>query len=1746
MESRNSPGQLQADDDLKVVVDVIVPAYRGYDETLRCIESVLENPQETRYELIVVDDASPEPRLSSRLDDLADAGALTLLRNTSNLGFVQSVNLGMSFHPGRDVVLLNSDTVVANDWLDRIRRCAYGAAKVGTVTPFSNNATICSYPVFCADNALPEGVELGALDEIFRRVNHGKSVEIPTAVGFCMYIRRDCLNQVGLFDTENFGKGYGEENDFSMRASQHGWLNLLCADTFVYHAGGVSFMSEKDGRVARALDVLHRLHPGYEDLVRSFVATDPARSLRAAVDREVVAYRAKKKINLGPLGCRHFKINEDSPMIMQSYARDTVCVFSEGTSLADIRTTIDSVARNSVLCSRIFLIGTEADGPDVRGVAISGDLPHVPLDFVVENDPLKALIMSIPADGRGVFVVKPGVSVPFAWDARLARVADDVPGIGTVSPVCATAPGFALFGPALAGNVTVEDMPRIDRLLFSLSSKSYFSAPAFFGGCFHLTQNALRALAHQGDGGSDRNIWARKLADQGYMHVITDSLYVHDVLSVAESQQRAGEAGGAYFPEPTREVVNEAFFGGVDFRNMPGLDVRPVQLHVLHNQGGGIEQWARDYCSADGERINLILRPYSKGKNYGEGLALYSDVLDSKPLRIWKFPLPIYATTASHLEYRQVLNEILDEYCVEAILVSSLIGHSLDVLETGKPTIFIGHDYYPYCPAINLHYHGICNYCDAERLADCAINNQTHHIFPEFTGMARLTVRESFLALLVDGNVSIVAPTPSVRDNLVRLEPRFGKLKFDIIAHGHASDFHPLPRANDATHERLRLLVLGQLSASKGAGLLLGAIDEIVSFADVYLLGCGELSEYFRNMDNVHVISRYEVNELPGLVADIAPDLGLLLSIWPETFSYTLSELMQLGIPVLATNVGGFADRIKQDVTGFLTEPDIASLKAKLHQLNNDRTPILRVRSNLHGLNPKTSGEMVAEYHRLLPLPPAAYARYPLRRNSQERADVSRGLRDQLVLSEQLLLSGMWRDINRLNLMLGLKEDVLRRNEGKKPPSQQELEKKNRQLAERDRQLAERDRQLAERERQLAERDEIIHSRDAQLSEIYASTSWKISAPVRWVGSGVRKLKILMRCLLPIVRDPVRAPSVLLQLFGIWRSSGMVALKQSLLRLPMTGRGNDAWEKYHQEFSLEIKPEILSRIREMASPPLISILMPTYNTPAAVLRDTIQSVLNQLYPNWELCIADDGSTQPHVGKMLKEYGARDSRIKLHLGSENRGVSHASNKALSIASGEFVVLLDHDDILEEQALFRMAECVREDDPDMAYSDEVLISGDDSTVMEYVFRPVFSPELLRSHPYIVHLAGFKTELLKEIGGFDESLTISQDYDLILRASERARRIVHIPEILYRWRAYPNSSGHQKMLQVMAVSKNVLTRHLDRCGEKGWVAEGPSFNFFDTRYPLDNDLRVAIIIPTKNHGELVRQCIESIERTVHGVAFDIVLIDHASDDPASRAYFETLKARLNVLYYEGDFNFSVINNWAVSRLTGQYSHYLLCNNDIEAIESGWLERMLELGQKPSVGIVGAKLYYPDRKTIQHGGVCVGAYGVAEHFGKYMHNMPDGGLEPGYLGNLIANHEVSAVTAACLLIRKEAFDEIGGFDDQLAVGFGDVDLCLRVGAKGYRILFCPHAQLVHHESFTRGKSTEDPHPEDSAYFKKKWGGMLAAGDPYFNPNLSAFSTGWDIKLPMTHDLVLRRRLYKPDPESGRQELLYSNVGAR
>lgn len=648
-----------------------------------------------------------------------------------------------------------------------------------------------------------------------------------------------------------------------------------------------------------------------------------------------------------------------------------------------------------------------------------------------------------------------------------------------------------------------------------------------------------------------------------------------------------------------------------------------------------------------------------------------------------------------------------------------------------------------------------------------------------------------------------------------------------------------------------------------------------------------------------------------------------------------------------------------------------------------------------------------------------------------------------------------------------------------------------------------------------------------------------MTPPVSSLQAMPRKVWLLVRSLYRLFQTPSAFRSNLRHLTTSLRLGGLQQLKGALLSIPPKVN-SDTWRMYRHSFDVNVRPLIERQLQEKGAPVKISIIVPTYNTTAPLLKAMLWSVKAQIYPNWELCIADDGSSQPHVQRILREFAAEDQRIKLHLSASNQGVSHASNQAIKMATGPFCVFLDHDDLLEPQAIFRVAEAVIHNQADMVYSDEMMISANGKEMLYHAHRPAFSPEYLRGHPYIVHLVGFRTSLLKEIGGFDETLTISQDYDLILRASEKSQVIVHLPEILYLWRVVPTSSGHDKASVVMETSTRILQQHLGRIKIHGQVSAGAGFNFFKTHHPLQEGLRTAIIIPTKNHGDLVRQCVESIRNTVQEASYDVIVIDHASDDPETMAYLSTLDGNAKVLRYEGPFNFSSINNWAIAQLDRPYSHYLLCNNDIEALKPGWLEQMLQLAQDPTVGIVGAELLYPDHSSVQHAGVCVGAFGIAEHYGKYLKVDPD---QPDirYLGRLAVPHEVSAVTAACLLIRKDAFDAVHGLDEGLAVGFGDVDLCLRVLEKGWRILQCPPAILIHHESYTRGKSIgEDPHPQDSAAFVARWKEFLHLGDPYHNPCLLLTQHSWHVKTPLHCSFVSRRRVFERDTDTGLQKLYH------
>ena len=545
------------------------------------------------------------------------------------------------------------------------------------------------------------------------------------------------------------------------------------------------------------------------------------------------------------------------------------------------------------------------------------------------------------------------------------------------------------------------------------------------------------------------------------------------------------------------------------------------------------------------------------------------------------------------------------------------------------------------------------------------------------------------------------------------------------------------------------------------------------------------------------------------------------------------------------------------------------------------------------------------------------------------------------------------------------------------------------------------------------------------------------------------------------------------------------------------------------------RAQINDRVARLSDRPTISVIMPVYNTPAEFLRTAIESVRRQLYTQWELCIADDCSSEPHVAEILSEYQAMDDRIRVVRREENGHISAASNTALTLAGGEWITCLDHDDVLAEHAL-ALSVLALSDKPQagLLYSDEDKLDAAGNRHTPY-FKPEFDPLLLLGQNYLNHLCLLRRDLVTAVGGYREGYEGSQDWDLALRVSEKLGQgeVVHVPHVLYHWRAHPGSTASVVSAKPYAADagRRAVVDHLTRTGRTGRVTRivMSGHNRLTWSVPEPEPL-VSIIVPTRD-GKLLQRCIDSLFGFTTYPNFELVVVDNCSRTLPALDFLRNNDGRLTVIRDEQRFNYSAINNAAVRRTSGD----LICllNDDTEIISGDWLDDMVGQVLQPGVGAVGAKLYYDDGR-IQHAGVVLGILGVAGH----SHRLADR-LSPGYFGRLQVAQTMSAVTAACALIRREAWDEVGGLDEEnLPIAFNDVDFCLRLGEAGWRIVWTPQAELFHHESISRGPDDQGPRAAEFErefdYMQKRWGPGVLRGDPYYNPNLSLtaedFSLAW------------------------------------
>ena len=513
--------------------------------------------------------------------------------------------------------------------------------------------------------------------------------------------------------------------------------------------------------------------------------------------------------------------------------------------------------------------------------------------------------------------------------------------------------------------------------------------------------------------------------------------------------------------------------------------------------------------------------------------------------------------------------------------------------------------------------------------------------------------------------------------------------------------------------------------------------------------------------------------------------------------------------------------------------------------------------------------------------------------------------------------------------------------------------------------------------------------------------------------------------------------------------------------------------------------------------PLLSIVVPVYRPALWYFRECVLSVLDQTYQRWELCLCDDGSEDPALTAAMTEFATIDPRIKSLALEANGGISAATNRALEAAGGEFIVLLDHDDLLTPDALAEIAAVVRSDDVvDVIYSDEDKIDESDRVNQPY-FKPDWDPDLLLSYPYLGHVTAIRHELLTRIGGFRSEFDGSQDFDVMLRSTEVARRVVHIPKVLYHWRIVAGSAAGDPEAKpwAYAASRRALEDAVQRRGIRGEVVSGPFLGAYHVRRSIQNSPSVTVVIPYRDQAAMTVACLESLERSPGHPIDKVILVDNGSTEPETRALRRALEHRPRTLVLDmpGEFNWSAINNAAVAQCDTDM--VLVLTNDIEAVSEDWLHAMVEQAQRPEVGAVGARLVYPDGK-VQHAGVVLGVGGIGMHLFSGLD-----GQSIGYFGWDRIVRSYSALSAACLLVRRDVFDQVGGFDESLPVAFNDLDFCLRLGCAGYRLLYTPHAGLIHYESASRGLSG---YAKDFRTFVGRWWDVLRADDPYYNPNLS------------------------------------------
>lgn len=978
--------------------------------------------------------------------------------------------------------------------------------------------------------------------------------------------------------------------------------------------------------------------------------------------------------------------------------------------------------------------------------------------------------------------------------------------------------------------------------------------------------------------------------------------------------------------------------------------------------------------------------------------------------------------------------------------------------EVGIPAVVTLHDTWSVCPRI-FRLKGDLAYCEEPyRTAPCLTCAPRHPWQGDEEIADLLAERYRHLTAELAAAGRIIVPSQAQRTLLTRLTG-LSPERFELLPHPPLVVFpRQDPAPGSSTGERpLRIGCLGSLAPHKGQDVLLRALPLLPAAppCEVHLFGSPEdrsFSSALRALAGripVRFHGLYGPEELQR--ADL--DVAVFPSLAPESFSFTLDEALQLGLPVIVSDRGALAERAG-DAGLVVPAGDPEALAKAIRRLLEDPGLLSALRAALRDRSPDGIEAHLARLDRLYDSArrlPAA----PMPRG--EEIAVEARLRYRQVLEREARIQAQAAGV-------------------------QALEAERAQLKGRVERLESRTRVLETRTQALTR--QLDHAQTS-LHIITQTRGWRFLCLVREV-MGSRSL------------SPARLRSLWRQFLGCFAPA-------KPYRYTLGEAGGEIERQYQIWLALNTPDERQlekwrAEARRLRYRPLISLITPVYNVEEPWLRKTIESVRAQAYERWELCLVNDASSAPHIRPVLGACAKADARIRVVHLPERHGIVGASNVAIGMATGEFIGFLDHDDELAPHALYRVAARLnRQPETEVLYTDEDKI--DERGYRFYpAFKPNWSPDLLRSMNYIGHLCVLRADLARKLGGFREGFDGSQDYDLLLRATELTERIAHIPDILYHWRVLPGSTAGSLKAKTYAyeAAARALQDSLERRGIPGRVRR-PAPGRYAVRYRIQGAPLVSVIVPMRDRVDLTRRCLESLERKTVYRQYEVVIVDNGSVERVSLDFLREAGRRHRVLRYEAPFNFSAIVNRGAREARGEYLLFL--NNDTEVISPHWMEAMLEHAQRPEVGAVGARLLYADGR-IQHAGVFVMGTptAVAGHMFKFLPAR-----DPGYLATPRMTANCSAVTAACMMVRRSVFESLSGFDEAFQVAFGDVDFCLRLRDLGLLVVYTPLATLYHHESASRG--TLHP-PQDDRLLRDRWRRYFEGErDPYWNPHLSVES---------------------------------------